>query len=451
LLKENPVFIIGVFRSGTSLLCSLLNQNPQVALMYECDIWNFPAPLLGYRFKHDWVERIEFYNQALSRHGIISGHDSTGLKKVHTPSDLYRAFGEIKGATVSGEKSPFYGPRLEQLHRQYPNASFIIVWRNPVEVYRSVLKAAQTSRFFGSRGMLSRLIYHQEQAIRQTDRIEKKGARIFRVDYGSIVDQTEKVCRDISAFLGVSFDPRMLELNKADLSAIYKAPHHAYLRRGIIERQKYSEELMTPAITQKLERYRYRWEQQQARWLNPPAVTDQSEPGPMELNYHQVLGRVLTFYDSMVRAGFEFMPLPWLRVYRLLKTWVVNPPSAAQNEKPSLIRDAKQHWQTILASTGLLGLIGVIHQHSNPHLMFVLFYAIPCALLVLVVNARWATLFALASVILSSIIQYDGDSDYRLSGVFIWNFIGRFILLELVILILARIRLDFSHTGDKVS
>ena len=419
--------------------------------MYECDIWNFPGPLLKYRFKHDWVERIEFYNQALSRHGMMSGHDFTELKKIQTPSDLYRAFGKTKGATVSGEKSPFYGPRLEQLHRQYPEAAFIIVWRNPVEVYRSVLKAGQTSRFFGGPGMLSRLIYHQEQAIRQTDRIEKRGARIFRVDYASVVDQTEKTCRDISAFLGVPFDQRMLELNKADLSAIYQAPHHAYLRRGIVERQKYSEELMAPAVAQKLERYRHRWEQQQARWLNPPAGADQSGPWPIELVYHHVMGRALTFYDSMIRASFEFMPLPWLRVYRLLKTWVVNPPSGSQDEKTSLIKDGKQHWQTILAATGLLGIIALIHQHSNPHLLFILFYAIPCALLVLVVNARWATLFALASVIVSATIQYDGDSDYRPTGVFVWNFVARVILLELVILILARIRLDFSHTGDKVS
>ena len=115
---------------------------------------------------------------------MVFGNDFTGLERIRTPSDLYGSFGKIKGATVSGEKSPFYCSWLEQLHDRYPNASFIIVWRNPVEVYRSVLKAGETSRFFGSPGMLSRLIYHQEHAIRQGNRIEKKGARIFHVDYG---------------------------------------------------------------------------------------------------------------------------------------------------------------------------------------------------------------------------------------------------------------------------
>ena len=450
-LNENPVFVIGIFRSGTSLLCSILNQNPQVALMYECDVWNFPRSLLNSRFRRNWAERIEFFNQALSRHRLIKPKETSKLDKIRTPLDLYRAFGEQKGASLSGEKSPFYCDRLEQLHQQYPSAFFIFVWRNPVEIYRSVLKAGQTSRFFGKAGMLSRMIYQQEQAILQAGRIEAMGARIFRLDYASLVDQTEKVCREITAFLGVPYDARMLQLNQADLSAIYKAPHHAYLRRGVIERQKYAEELVPPRISQKLERYRHRWELQQAKWLNSPANPNQTLPGAVEYYYHNIMGRVLSVYDSLVRAGFEFLPLAWLQIYRMFKTWVVNPPSGTVDEKTSLLKDCQEHWLTILAATALLVLIAFIHFHSNPHLLFLLFYGIPCALLALVVNLRWATLFVLACSILSPMIQYEGDTDYQNAGVFAWNFFSRFILLEILVLTIGRIRKEFSEDGDKAT
>jgi hypothetical protein len=447
-LRNNPVFIVGIFRSGTSLLCSLLNQNPKVALMYECDIWNFPRPLLTHRFRHNWAERIEFYNRALSRHGLVSKNDLSALAGIHTPSDLYTAFGEKKNAVMCGEKSPFYCSRLEQLYRQYPDASFILVWRNPVEVYRSVLKAGQTSRFFGKPGMLSRMIYHQEQAIRQAERIEKKGARIFRVNYADMVDQTEKVCRGISEFLDVPFDPHMLALNKADLSSIYVAPHHAYLRRGIIERQTYAEELVLPIVAKKLERYRRRWEQLQVEWLKPSDLTPGPGPGPLEFAYHNLVGKTLTFYDSLVRAGFEFLPLPWLRVYRLLKAWLINPPSGKTDEKTSVVKDFRRHWHTLLVAALLLALVSEVHSHSNPHLMFLLFYAIPCAFVALIVNTRWATLFVLASSIIAPLIQYDGDTDYQQTSVFVWNLISRFILLEIIILTLGRIRLELLRMED---
>jgi hypothetical protein len=450
MLNEAPVLVVGVFRSGTSLLCSLLNQNPQVALMYECDVWNFPRLLLVERFRHNWAERMEFYNQALSRHRLIAPHELKGLGAIHTPMDLYHAFGKLKGAAVSGEKSPVYCSRLEQLHQEYPKASFILVWRDPVEVYRSVLKAGQTSRYFGRSGILSRMIYQQEQLIRQAGRIEKNGARIFRVTYADIVDQTELVCRNLSDFLGVPFDRRMLELSKADLSAIYPSPHHDYLRRGIIERRKYSEELVSPAVARKLGRFRHHWEQQQGGWLNPTSTTElQSEPGLFEFAWHNALGRTLTVYDSLVRAVFEFLPLNWLRVYRLLKHWVVNPPSGAMDEKTFLIKDFKQHWFTILFATALLGVIAICELHINPHLSFILFYAIPCVLVALVVNTRWATLMVIASAILPAIIKAKGDSDYCPVSVFLWNLFTRFILLEIIILTLGRIRMEFSETGDR--
>lgn len=447
---NSPLFVVGVFRSGTSLLCSILNQNPSLALMFECDVWNFPQPLLDARFQRSWAERIEFYNQALSRHQLVSEDDYSSLKDIRAPLDLYQAFGAKKGALVSGEKSPFYCDRLVQLHNCYPRALFIVVWRNPAEVYRSVLKAGETSRFFGRPGMLSRMIYHQEQAIRQTRTIEQAGARVLRVDYKDIVERTEKICRDICAFLGVAYDERMLRLNQADLSAIYKAPHHAYLRRGIIERQKYERELASPAVAKKLERYRCHWERLQSDRLKSQANGSSLRPGPIEYVYHNAAGRTLTLFDSLVRAGFEFLPIQWLRAYRLIKNWVVNPPSGAVDEKTSILKDLKMHWLTLLTAVGLFGLVVFIHLHANPHLQFILFYAIPCVLVALVVNTRWATLFVLAAAIVAPIVQYDGDPDYRPKLVFAWNFISRFLLMEVLVLTLGRIRMEFKKTGHHV-
>lgn len=443
-LSSKPVFVVGVFRSGTSLLCSILNQNPSLAVMYECDVWNFPRPFLNVRFRSNWAERMEFYNQALSRHEIVTEPDVARMKEIRTPLDLYEAYGKRKGATVSGEKSPFYCDRLVQLHELYPDAHFIVIWRPPEEIYRSVLKASEGSRFFARPGMLSRMIYHQEQAIRQAQLIKKAGARLLRLDYADLVDRTEKTCQDICAFLEVKFDERMLQLNTADLSAIYKEPHHAYLRRGIIERQKYDRELVPPPIVRKLERYRHHWEHLQSDWLPARANGTSQSPGAAEFFYHQLTGRMLSYYDLLVRAGFEFLPLTWLRVYRLLKFWVVNPPSGALDERTSLWKDFQAHRATILCAILLLELVVFVHLHANPHLMFVLFYAMPCALVALVVNVRWASAFVIASAVIAPIIQYDGDPDYRTPYVMVWNLISRFVLLEGFVLTLGRIRGDFK-------
>ncbi len=448
---SDTAFVIGVFRSGTSLLSLILNQNPKVALMYECDLWNFPRPLLKLRFQRNWAERIEFYNQALSRHRLVSENNLTALTNLHAPQDLYRAYGAMKGAEVTGEKSPFFCNRVLQLQAEYPDAAFIFVWRNPVEVYRSVLKAGQTSRFFSRFGMLSRMIYFQEEAIRQMLHIEQKGARVFHVDYDRLVDDTERVCREVSVFLGVPYDSAMLQLHKADKSAIFQSPHHSFLHRGVIERQKYDRELVAPRVFKKLERFRRRWEVLQSKWIQSSQCDDQPKPSRRELVYHTMVGAMLSDHDSFVRAGFEFIPLVWLRVYRLLKNWLVNPPSGKVDEKTSMLNDFKQHWLTILTAAGLMGLVVLVHMHSNPHLMFIMFYGLPAAVVALVVNGRWATVFVLLASIISPIVLYDGDPDYRHWFIVVWNLINRFFFLEMFILILSRIRLELvrvSHHAE---
>jgi len=82
--------------------------------------------------------------------------------------------------------------------------------------------------------------------------------------------------------------------------------------------------------------------------------------------------------------------------------------------------------------------------------MFILFYGLPAALVALVVNARWATLFVLIASVISPMIQYDGDSDFRPAFVLVWNFLNRLVLLEVFVLLLSRIRLELSRVSHHV-
>jgi hypothetical protein len=47
------------------------------------------------------------------------------------------------------------------------------------------------------------------------------------------------------------------------------------------------------------------------------------------------MGKTLIVHDSLVRACFEFLPLPWLRNYRKLKSWIFSPPPALVSAEPA--------------------------------------------------------------------------------------------------------------------
>jgi hypothetical protein len=71
-----PLFVVGIWRSGTSLLYTLLNQHPQIALMYEGEL-----PLMQYLFprgraRPDWLSRWDFLNNAPQRHKLQASDGS---------------------------------------------------------------------------------------------------------------------------------------------------------------------------------------------------------------------------------------------------------------------------------------------------------------------------------------------------------------------------------------
>jgi hypothetical protein len=444
-----PVFVLGVFRSGTSLLYSLLNQHPQMALMFECDVWYFPEALSKMRFKGAWLQRQEFFNKVLSRHRLNFSGSLRGLENIHTPDDLYRTFSDGKGSAFFGEKSPHYCARLRKLARRYPGASFILIWRDPVEIYRSVVRAARKQPYYRRRGFLSRLIFNGEKLIQAAAELDRAGVRLCHVTYASLIGDTGNTCRKICQFLGIQFDEKMLNLANADLSAVFPGPEHDHLRRRNIKRQQFAKEMefIEPSVLKKLQRFDARWRRLQSQWLgNQFNSSNLLEPSLMERFYHEMMGSI--FYSMGVgkRVLFEFLPLAWLQSYRQTKNWFLAQPSGLSANQPSIRGQFAAHWITILTSCVILLGLSAIHLKTGPSVMLLPFYLIPTAMLTLIINSRWGTLAAIASAVtwtaLTSLWAFDHPNVRLHFGFMLWNGAMRFLVLQFAVVLLNRIRIE---------
>lgn len=452
---SSPVFVVGVLRSGTSLLYALLNLHPQVALMYECDVWDFPEAFCGIRFKRDWLQRQEFYNQALSRHRLIFGGSLRGLDGVRAPEDLYRVFSEGKDKPLFGEKSPFYCAHLRRLVRRYPGCRFILLWRDPIEIYRSVVRAGRKERFFRRRGILSRLIFYREQMIQQTARLERAGVPLCHVTYADLTGDTEETCRRICRFLGIEFDEKMLDLASADLSAVFPGPEHNHLRSGRIVRRQFADETemedLDPAALKRLQRFGARWRRLQSQWLGKQTdATAESEPSVLERLSCKIAGVFFQSMDGGKRALFEFLPLAWLRTYRQTKKWFLEQRAELPADRRSLGEQFRAHWITILASAVVLAFVACLDIITGPDFTLLPFYLIPCAALTLIVNQRWGTLAVATAMVIWSIIQVHQNPNLNLEHwkVLLWDAGMRFVVLEVIVLLLNRVRVQAEPAGE---
>jgi hypothetical protein len=313
-----------MFRSGTSLLYALLNQHPQIALMYEGDLAHLPSLFWMPTDTAEWMAKWDFWNAAPSRHKIDVGKVPAGI------SDLESAVREVyveyarqkKGATIWGCKSPTYSDEISRLARTFPKARFIIIWRDLRNIMGSVVKAAEEPSFFRRKGMTLRVLlgYHDMKV--QTDRVIEQGIQVHQINYEDLVRDPVATMQGICDFLRVAFDSRMASPERADRSAIEKARHHAKVMNERIIVSKSDAVTLPPALQGKIGRYLCMWKEQYSdTWpVYPQALEGEvTKPSLWERFWDRLRYRGLQIWTQATPILFSLIPLGCWEAYRELR------------------------------------------------------------------------------------------------------------------------------------
>jgi hypothetical protein len=335
---QGPLFVVGMWRSGTSLLYALLNQHPKIALMYEGDLPLMWPLFLGGKSKSDWLERWEFWNGALSRHQIAHGKFPAQVAGLRAATEL--AYREHAGDAIWGCKSPTYYDAIEKLARDFPAARFIVIYRNPADICRSIVRAGRKASWFSRSGMTLRALLGYAEMKKGADRVAAKGVPVHLLQYEELVRQPESVLRGICEFLRIPFDSRMVSLENAERSAIYEAEHHAMVKSKQIRALGPREEVLPASLKKKIERYTHLWQEEYAgAW---PAYAEAGSaaagnPSSLERICDLLLYHTYRMFDELVLLLYCFAPLSLLRLYREKKG---QPEMPKQSERvPSVSAD----------------------------------------------------------------------------------------------------------------
>ena len=322
-MSPGPVFVVGMWRSGTSLLYALLNQHPQIGLMYESDFFLLPTLFALPRRNRTWIAKLDSWNGALTRHKIDTGALPGDVANM---PGAFRAvaqqYAKTKGATVWGCKSPNYYDCMNQLADGFPQAKFILIWRDPADVCRSIVRAAQNSPWFARPGMRLRALLGCRRMKQEADQLLRRGAAIHQLQYDDLVREPEIHLRAICDFVGIPFDPKMTSLQGSDRSAIYNAEHHSGVKGAAIMRKRERPEVLSPEFKKKVERYVAFWREQYAgKWPLNAIVSDGTQPASwLERTGDRVLHGALRTFDLTVPVLYSFVPTAAWQKYRQAKT-----------------------------------------------------------------------------------------------------------------------------------
>jgi Sulfotransferase family len=230
-----PLILLGVSRSGTTLLRVILDRSPGVAIPDE----SFFVPLLARRHGRavdaerflDDVSRI----QAIRDWGLsvadVAGRVRSGMPTGEAIAAVYEAFADAACKPRWGDKTPMYMRHLGMLEELFPDAQYVHLIRDGRDAALSFLQMPE--------GTFTRTWAHPRSAAqfaclwrREVGDARVLGrrvgeARYQEVRYEELVADPESVVRRICVFAAIPFERTMLDYAGAvDVSA---KPHQQRL------------------------------------------------------------------------------------------------------------------------------------------------------------------------------------------------------------------------------
>jgi hypothetical protein len=316
--ERDPLFVVGMWRSGTSLLYRLINQHPEIALMYEGDLAVLRPLFTWPNHKKNWMEYWDFWSGALRRHSIDRSTIPSNFRDLKTAIEtVHRTYA---GSKVWGCKSPNYYDRMHVLHGMFPNARFIIIWRDPADVCRSVLRAGKISySWFNRRGMFHRGLFGCRVLKAQSEHLKRAGAQVHEVQYEDLISNPKKSMMEICSFLNLPFDERMTSLKGSDHSAIDPAAQHAKVKSDRIIKQSDEEEVLSEEQKRKIASYIRLWQEKCNGWPRVHEVLnhDSTKPSVGEQLVDWSIYRGWRSSDRLRKWIYCLAPLWLLNSYRI--------------------------------------------------------------------------------------------------------------------------------------
>ncbi|WP_406276206.1 sulfotransferase [Nocardia sp. NBC_00881] len=191
---QSPTFVLSLMRSGSTLLRCILDSHSKIYSPHELHLGSIE------------VEAVDGAQLSIGRLDMTQ-HD---LKFILWDQLVYRQLvGSGKKFIV--EKTPANTLIHEQILSCWPDARFIILYRNPIDICRS----------FVNSGIFTEAEEACESILQWSERLEAAALHpdSIEVRYEKLIETPDIVFRDLCRFIGVDYEPTMLDYGNYDHGA----------------------------------------------------------------------------------------------------------------------------------------------------------------------------------------------------------------------------------------
>jgi hypothetical protein len=230
---ESPVFICGEGRSGTKLLRDCLSKHSKFC-SFRCETYFFVDSLFQRMRFIDEIKDADILIKAVitalisknkpSAEKIIRSQNFdpicdkylSEIKAIVDPKfafDKYYLFDICANFLAKSfgkprwiEKTPYHIYFLERILEFYPNAKFIVNYRDPRAVVASWLKKDSNKTVLG-------VIASWNKVAKQISALQQKNIpNIYFMKYENLISNPELVLKEICEFLGEEYEPEIMDV-----------------------------------------------------------------------------------------------------------------------------------------------------------------------------------------------------------------------------------------------
>ncbi|MFO7573351.1 MAG: sulfotransferase [Gaiellaceae bacterium] len=232
-----PLLVLGVSRSGTTLLRVMLDRSPGIAIPDE----SFFIPLLARRHPrrvdpdrfHDDLRRIPTLVTWGLDPSAAAQRLRPGMATGEAIAAVFQAYAEQAGKLRWGDKTPMYMRHLGLLERLFPDAQYVHLIRDGRDAAASFLDLpagtyTRTWAHPASAAEFACLWRTEVGAARELGRRVGR-SRYHEVHYEELVTDPTGVVKGICTFAGLPFEPAMVEY--AGAVDVSEKPHQQRLRQ----------------------------------------------------------------------------------------------------------------------------------------------------------------------------------------------------------------------------
>ena len=220
MLETPPIFIVGMPRSGTTLLGVLLNSHSQVGIAMETHYYpqfyrkgerrGCLADRRAFeKYVRYFLESSDLDTLRLSSEERVYLFDRIMCAEERSHrlvlGTVLSYYAERQGKTIYGEKTPVHMHYVDTIKTSFPDARVILVIRDPRDVVLSLRKVAW------ERGNMLEHLAQWQQSVHYIERYTRAyGDRFTMVKYEDLITAPEATTRRLCSFLDLPFEPDML-------------------------------------------------------------------------------------------------------------------------------------------------------------------------------------------------------------------------------------------------